>query len=396
MVSLMLVLSTVQGDKCKQFVCSSFDKGTNDVCVKVDTSTATAQQKVRACDTKKACSGVIWGTTDDATADATCVAIPDPVAVVNMIVPGDSCKEAKECYGDDTKKKCEGNVCTTTVKIGDDCSTGDRNNDLCPVGSYCDIAASKKCIAQKKAGEACANFYDCPTGLACHDGATKGTFVCAKWWSVDAGKSVDSSKVRAGGYGGLLVAADLCKTRHSIAAVAPAVGIQCRAPHVSGDTTEAALKRPDGPKAADCKFKTQDDPADPTKVTDTTDSSYCGFNKDDAAYCGKRKGDADFKAAVAKVQGLAFDTVNCHVNTGLLTCPAATKVLTKDIYNQFRKALMATVEAGGRWANYVNNDSCVKKSVTLAYWGVDSAFSSFSMMSLATMVLTISALFYMF
>jgi hypothetical protein len=389
MVSLVLVLSTVQGDKCKQFVCSDFDKTTNDICVKLDTAPA-SKQKVRECEANKVCSGIIWWTTDDAWVDATCVAIPDPAEIVNMIVPGDACKEAKECYGDDDKKKCESGVCTTTVKIGDDCSAGYRNHDLCPVGSYCYLSANK-CIAQKKYGEACANMYDCPTGLACHDGARKGTFICDKWWSVEAGKSVDSSKVRPGGYSGFLLAADLCKTRYSIATVAPAVGIQCRVAHISADQTEAALKRPDGPKANDCKFKTQDDPADPTKVTDATGNSYCGFNKDDAAYCGKRKGDPDFKAALAKVQSLPFDSVNCHVHTGLLTCPAAIKVLTMEIYNQFSKALMSTVESGGRWANYANNAKCVKKSITLAFWGMDSAVSSFSMVSLETKELPISA-----
>lgn len=390
MVSLMLVLASVQGQKCKSFVCSSFDKGTTDICVKVDTA-ASAQQKARQCDTKKFCSAVVWGTPDDAVADATCAAIPDPQPIENLIVPGDLCKTDKECFGDDAKKKCTGGVCTTTVKTGDDCSPGTRNDAWCPVGTYCNMAGDKKCIDQKKAGDACTLPNDCPTGLACHDGATAGTFVCAKWWSVEAGKRVNKSRVRAGGYGGLLTPNDLCKTHNSIAIDANI--IECRQADVATDTD---IKRPDGPKADDCKYNTFNDPADATKAVAKTDASYCGFNKDGTAYCGKRKGDPDFQNALKKMQALSgFDALNCHVNTGFATCDKALKLVTKDLYIAFVRALTVTVEAGGRYATYANNDDCVKKSITLAYWG-DSAFSSFSMTSIASILLSISAMIYMF
>lgn len=386
-----------QADKCKQYVCKTFDQGTNDVCVYVNT-TAT-NQLVRKCDSTKACSALAWFNVEAATANATCATIPTPAEIKNQTLPGDTCSKKTECFGLDNETDCA-TVCTTKRVAGMTCSdtagaTPSKGTQWCDVGLYCDTTA-KKCVAVKGDGETCTADEQCPTSHGCIKQGTDTVFKCTKFWTLADGTKFDSTYLTRTGF---LTVNDACASHNAwMADNTKPTQRECRKAKTGNYTTLDGLKRPNGP-SNDCGFVTYTDATNITKPVVGVSTAKCGFNKDSAAYCDKRKGDSWFQAVLKKVQGINLAGLKCHALSALTTCGSAQTTVGKDLFKQWSRELLATDEGGVGWALYANNDNCVATSMTGEYWQGDSpdfAFGSFTTGSFATVVLTICALFYMF
>lgn len=369
-------------------------------------TTDSSEQLVRTCDGDKGCTALGWSSITQASENATCV---DPATPeTNVTLPGDQCSTDADCFcpaaaGDyeNVTCSCTSGACKTTNEIGGFCDNfqeGDVSvvgTNFCPQGSYCDTD-NKNCTAVKGDGAECSALEQCPTGWGCYKKIVEGedTFTCQKYWTVENGVKVDKTYLRAGGL--VLAAVDVCKSHHYIDVDGQATQIECRqAPKSDNVTSEADLKRAEGPSENDCAYTNYDKADDATEAQNATDTSLCGFNKDGASYCNKRKGDSWFQDVLKVVQGKDLTKVSCHANSGLANCvDAGAKIGTSDFKAWVRELLSISA-----YGNYANNDNCVASSVTAEFWQGDSpdfAFNSLTMSSLATIVLTISALFYMF
>lgn len=393
-----MLSSAVSGSKCKKFVCKSFNAGPADTCVFVNTTVT--DQLVRKCD-KKTCTAIAWGSVQAATTNATCMAVA-PVEIKNMTVPGDLCTNKVECFGLDTEVSCS-TVCKTTRADGGWCVGAGPVADSrwCPAGSYCDSGANK-CTAQKAAGVVCATNDECTTGLTCIKAGTATTFTCSKYWSLDAGTKFDASHAAA--RGPLLPVVAACKSHWAIKTSDAPLTYECRrAPQNQNPNDLSTLKKTDG-DGATCPYAAYDDATDATKLVNKTGTSACGFNKDDAGYCDKQIGDKWFNATLNDMQKTKYDTLVCHVRSTLYNCSAATSIFTPKMIKSYLREYISTPEGKGApdatgYALYANNDKCVAQSITLAYWQGDSpnfGFSTLTMTSFAGIILTISALFYIF
>lgn len=397
---MLLLVNYSSAAQCKTFVCKTFETSAADECVYVDTAES-SQQLVRECSGSKSCSALAWFSVDQATENATCADAPDPV--VNMTVPGDTCDAKSECFGLDNETSCAG-TCATQRKAGDFCENTGTGEDAilgtkwCNVGEYCDTD-NKQCVAQLAADAVCTAAEQCSTGYGCIKvlGGETEEFKCTSYWTLNNGTKFDGSLMRQGGL--LLNTDDACKSHHHIQPDETKLEFECRmAPVSTGVSKESDLKRPDGP-SDDCKFTAYDDPENPDTAQEKTDTAKCGFNQDGAAYCDKRKGDSWFQKVLGEVQKKDLSNLKCHALSGLTTCGAAAAALGTSIYKDWVREVLTTDESGAGYALYADNANCVGKSMTNEYWQDDSpnfGFSSLTMSSLATIVLTISALFYMF
>ena len=269
----------------------------------------------------------------------------------------------------------------------------------CPVGAYCNATYSN-CTKQLGKGEECSGFDQCTTGFAClkitgptPENATD-TYACTDYWSLDVGIQFDATYVTRTGF--VLTLNDTCKTHHTIVKDAANSIYECRKAPVGNYTTEEQLERPDGP-SDDCGYTTFDDPDNTTEGTAANDTAKCGFNKGGSAYCNKRKGDSWFQDVFGVVKGKQIGGLQCHALSPLATCKAAVEGIGKDNLKTWVQELLAVDENAG-YGLYADNDDCVKSSITNEFWQVDSdsAFGSLTLSSFAAMILTISALFYMF
>ena len=401
----MLVLApSAYAAQCKTFTCKSFEAGVDDTCVFVNT-TDSSEQLVRKCDGDKGCSALGWSSITQASENATCADPSDPEK--NVTLPGDQCTANDECLAplmsgeyENVTVTCTSGACKTTNAIGDFCDNsidGDVTtvgSNFCPQGSYCDLD-NKNCTAVKGDGEVCSALEQCPTGWGCYKKIEDGVedFTCQKYWTVEDGTKVDKTYLRGGA---LLAVADVCKSHHYIDVDGQATQIECRKAPVSVNvTSEADLKKPDGPTENDCSYTNYDKADNATEPQDATDTSLCGFNKDGASYCNKRKGDSWFQDVLKKVQGKDLSSVSCHANSPLTTCvDAGAKIGTSDY-----KAWVREILSISTYANYADNDNCVASSVTAEFWQGDSpdfAFNSLTMSSMAMIVLSISAMLFMF
>lgn len=390
--------STVYGASCRTFICNDFNTGGTNTCVWVNT-TASTEQKVRTCEANKnlTCSATKWGTVDQATANATCTnTTTDPVK--NQTLPGDICKDKTECFGLDANVSCTGGVCATTAAVGTKCvATSDKPADAwCPVGTYCNgDTKAPVCVAQKGAGEACTGANQCTTGYGCVKNVTAAstTFNCTKFYSFTNGTQFDGQYLRNNA-GYFLTSNDMCQTHHHVTITGTTY--ECRLPEHTGNgtnpATESDLVRTGGP-TSDCTFTTYDTNA--ASGSTSQDNSLCGFNKDGSAYCNKRKGDSWFTKVLAAMMLTDFTGVKCHPSSGLKSCKAFVDTVTDKNIKLWDREMLAL----SNWASYAHNSKCVAESITVSYWqgdSPDSAFDSLTMSSFAAIVLTISALFYMF
>ena len=395
---MALFISVSNAAECKKFICQTFEAGPNDVCVLIN-ETAT-DELVRNCDKEKTCNATGWITPESAIENATCTNASDPI--VNLTLPGDICTESSECFSAAASNAtCSGGICTTTAEIGTNCTVDpddlDAGTKSCPAGAYCD-ADLGNCTKQLGKGEECSGFDQCTTGFAClkitgpSENATT-TYNCTDYWSLDVGIQFDATYVTR--TGNLLTLNDTCKTHHTITTGTANV-YECRTAPVGNYSTEAELERPDGP-SDDCGYTTFDDPANTTEGTAANDTAKCGFNKGGSAYCNKRKGDSWFQGVFDVVKGLDISALQCHALSPLSTCLAAVNAIGADNYKAWVQELLAVDENHG-YGLYADNDDCVKNSITNEFWQTnpDSAFGSLTLSSFAAMILTISALFYMF
>jgi hypothetical protein len=327
--------------------------------------------------------------------------------IKNVTLPGDMCSTKDECLCQSNSTcECTSGACTTSVVVGDACDNymdGDvqtNGNYYCPTGAYCDLSSTKTCLAQKADGEECDAAEQCSTGYACVKkfGGDTEKFMCTKFWTFESGDKFDGSMMRPKS-GLLLTANDACSTHTVIDNDAAKFLYECRTASASPNgTAEADLRREAGPTADDCSFTAHDNATDPAAARDATDISKCGFNKDGASYCNKRKGDDGFQSIFTKVKTIDLTKTMCHAYSGLATCTAIASKIGEDNFKEWVRQLIST-DTNGQWANYANNDNCVGASVTAEFWQGDNpdfAFNSLSMSSFAAIVLTISAMFYMF
>jgi hypothetical protein len=307
------------------------------------------------------------------------------------------CSTKAQCFGKDGEVDCVNGVCTTTRVEGSACETA----SWCSSGLYCDFPATKKCVKQKVKGDACTGADQCPTNTACIKNLSTPAatiYTCQSFWTYENGIQFDATYMRQGGV--FLTAYDACKSNHFITpdTTKPMIH-ECRAAHATNNLKNVgSLERPNGP-SADCSYTTYDTVGAPTTATNATDAAKCGFNKGGSAYCGKRKGDEWFQAALKQVQGKDLSGLKCHANTGITTCPSAVTTFGKDDAKKFAREWLSTTESTIGWAIYANNDNCVAQSMTAEFWQGDKpsfAFGGLTMSSFAAIVLTISALFYMF
>lgn len=340
----------------------------------------------------------MWASVADATKDAACQSGGTPEPVKNVTAPGDVCTADSECFGVTGEATCSSGACATSRAATGECpsSEGVDPHKWCPVGNYC---ASGTCAPTKKVDEECSATDLCGAGLGCialeKDGAMEAA-KCAKFNALADGSTFTYATLRtaADPWLGYL---NMCKSNHVIVIDEASTKVQCRAGDKSEATTEDALKTADG-SGVDCKYTTYNDPTDPTKAVDATDKSKCGFNTGTAGYCTKRKGDSWFTDINSKVQAIDFTQFKCHVSTGVTTCyDVKNNVLdkNKDTVLDYSKALLFTNENLG-WGLYADNDKCVKKAITLAYWGQTDAGMNISLASFGVIAMAISALFYMF
>ena len=366
-------------------------------------TTDSSDQLVRKCDGSKYCEAIGWGSVSQADNNATCKDEDTPET--NVTLPGDQCENDADCLCPTSDQynatcSCTSGACKTSVVIGDFCdnySDGEEVNiagtNFCPAGSYCDTA-NTNCTGVKGDNATCAALEECPTGWGCVQVDSETEFTCKKYFSLTEGTKFDKTKLRQGGL--LLTVNDMCGTHHYIDVDGEANKAECRKASVGVNaTSEDDLKREDGPTENDCSYTAYNNATDPDDPVEASDTSLCGFNKDGASYCNKRKGDKWFQEILKTVKGKDLASITCHANSPLTTCvDAGSKIGTSDFKKWVRELLSTTV-----YGNYANNDNCVASSVTAEFWQGDSpdfAFNSLTMSSLAGIVLTISALFYMF
>ena len=355
---------------------------------------------VRKCDGEKACTALAWPTPDNATANAVCTDPVDPEA--NVTLPGDLCTNDTECFnGMYSNATCSGGTCKTTAEIGTNCTVGpddspDFGTRSCPAGSICN---GTQCVKQSGKGDECDSFENCTTGYAClkityPPEKETSTFMCTDYWSLDVGTIFDATYMTRGGF--VLTQFDACSTHHSYSNDSDPNLHECRTPPKSNYTTEEELERPGGP-ADNCTYTTFDDPQSTTAGTETNDTAKCGFNKGGSAYCSKRKGDKWFQDAFDEVKTKSIGGLECHALSPLSTCGTAVSTIGEDTYKKWVKAILEVDDNFG-YGLYADNDDCVKNSITNEFWQIssDSAFGSLTLSSFAAMILTISALFYMF
>jgi hypothetical protein len=224
----------------------------------------------------------------------------------------------------------------------------------------------------------------------------KGEYKCRKFWGFEDGIEFDLSK---GNQVPPLVTPDsVCKTHFAITIDQGKGLYQCRKGAVSKNVTkDEDYERKEGISNT-CNYTSYDDPADPNKGVDHTVPSQCGFNKDDSAWCPKQRGDKAFKDALEAVQNEEVSKAKCHVYSNVISCQSAISTIGEKKAKTLYRELVNTQAEGG-FPNYANNANCIAKSITSSYWQGDNpdfAFGGLTMSSFATIVLTISALFYMF
>ena len=397
---MALFISVSNGAECKKFLCQTFEAGDDDICVLIDTNETATDELVRNCDKDKTCNAVGWLTPENATENATCANASDPV--VNQTLPGDICTESSECFnGNSSTATCSGGICTTTAKNGSECTVGpdepaDYGTRSCPVGTYCD---GTQCLEQLGKGEECDSFEKCKTGFAClkitnPQPNRTDTYNCMDYWSLEDGIEFDATYVTRTGF--LLTLNDTCSSHHTKVINDANRLFQCRKAPEGNYTTEPELERSEGPTGV-CGYVTFDDSDDTTEGKAETDTAKCGFNKGGSAYCNKRKGDSWFQGVFGEVKGKDISGLQCHALSPLSTCLDAANAIGADTYKKWVQELLA-VDNNAGYGLYADNDDCVKNSITNEFWQTtpDSAFGSLTLSSFAAMILTISALFYMF
>ena len=192
---------------CRHGICKTFEPGPDDICVLIRNETET-DELVRKCDKEKTCNATSWLTTESAFYNATCVNASYPV--VNQTLPGDICTESSECFsGMFSNATCAGGVCTTTSKIGSECTVGpdepaDYDTRSCPVGAYCD-STTKKCTKQLGKGRGCNGFEQCTTGNTCVNVTEPSIFrqdayYCRNYWSMYEGFVFDATYATRTGF----------------------------------------------------------------------------------------------------------------------------------------------------------------------------------------------------
>ena len=319
--------------------------------------------------------------------------------MLNTTAPGDSCVNDTECFnGFNYTANCTASFCTTNATIGGVCNIDEgqmNGTKSCPVGAYCN---GTECVDQLGEGTNCTAFDQCKTGYACLKVTypeEAEAFTCQKYWTLDNGVQYDSSNMRSAGF--VLRDIDACKSHHSITNDSTTNIYECRIAPKSPYTSESDLVRADGP-VDDCNVTTYDDPVNATNATTTSDLAKCGFNKGGAAYCDKRKGDPWFQGALEKVQGAPVTDLECHAYSQLDQCGSAASKIGMPLLKEWVRELLAADPNFG-YGLYADNDNCVGASITAEFWQGDSpssAFGSLTLSSFAAMILTISALFYMF
>lgn len=391
-----MLASVESASKCKKFVCKSFNAGPDDTCVFVNNTKP--EQLVRTCD-KKACSALAWPTAQTTT-NATCVAIPDPPKIVNQTAPGDVCNATTECFGLTGEVTCD-KLCNVGTRAVDFCigAGGAADHRWCKPGFYCDSTTTKKCAAQKNKGEVCASNDECTTGFTCIKAGDATTFTCTQYWSLAAGTKFDASHTAA--RGPLLPIAAACASHWAITPTAPSTTYECRrAPQNQKGSDLGSLKKTTG-EGESCPYQTFDG-ADVNAPVNKTGTSYCGFNIDDAGYCDKQLGDKWFNDTLAALVKAGVDKVKCNPRTSYLSCGSLMSVFDAKTIKSFYREYISTPDgkgAGTGYALYAHNAKCVAQSITAAYWMGDSpnfGFSTLTMTSFAGIILTISALFYIF
>jgi hypothetical protein len=371
--------------------------------------TESSDQLVRKCESDKGCTAIGWGSPSMADNNATCETGGD--SQKNVTLPGDICESDDECLCPSNELynatcTCSSGACKTTLAAGDFCDNfidGDTTTpgtNYCPEGTWCNMDNDKNCTTQLAEGTVCTAAEQCSTGYGCMKKIADGVndFTCTKYFQFENGDKFDTTYMRPK-QGLLLTVNDACKTHHVIDVAGQATQAECRtAPTSDNVTAEADLKRPDGPAENDCAFTAYDAADNKETAQNATDISKCGFNKDGASYCDKRKGDEWFQAVLKAVQGLPLTTIKCSANSALTNCVDAGAKIGADNFKLWVREMISTDEHGS-YGNYADNDNCVGASVTAEFWQGDNpdfAFNSLSMSSFAAIVLTISAMFYMF
>lgn len=212
-------------------------------------------------------------------------------------------------------------------------------------------------------------------------------FKCQRYFSLNHGQRFDASRMVPRYL--YLTINDTCSTHHSIK-LDNNHHYQCRYGDVSKEQNINDLRRSGG-AGEQCNYTTWNSKSDPSINTTASDLSRCGFNKDEGGYCMLRKGDKRFLDTLAKIKGVQFSTLKCHVLSNIHSCVDAQKTIGHDLLGEWLRRLFETDDNRG-YANYANNDHCIQASITSSYWQNNSVFFSSILASCMLSVLVITTI----
>jgi hypothetical protein len=230
----------------------------------------------------------------------------------------------------------------------------------------------------------------CQFGTACVKIGDDTDFKCSALHKLDKNTQLDRSMFNNGesdwiGYD------SLCSTYHVIEIDVSVM--ECRDGDLSVGISSLSDYKQKG-AGVECKYKTNSDKAT-RDVTDKTDSSICGFNKDSSGYCRMRKGDKFFQDVIQKYAKIDKTQISCHPKSLVITCDSFLKKVDENLLIDFQQANLNIIYEDERgYPLFANNDKCVAKSITAEFWQGRNPDSGYIAKSIYAMTLFFTILFW--
>ena len=350
---------------------------------------------VEPCQDNHYCPARAWLRPDQAK-NATCQQIVPAQILNNTRLAGELCTNSSQCFNNAGGANCTAvgnNVghCMTPVAEGTTCpdlAGAGRGHDYCPENMFCN--STKKCQPAIRQGGKCDQDTLCAFGLACIATDTAFTnFTCQPFGTVPSGSRFKEFLINEGDdYTGLY---SVCESYNYNETDVHELR-ECRPGDKSELENESDLRKSGIDQMCNYKRYTGAG-ANTTHPVNATEPAECGFNRDTYAWCRKRKGDRWFLATHRRVKELDLSSFNCHPKSPMNLCHDAVTRIDKNLQLDFQQRLFEVSPFTG-FARVANNDRCVAKTITAAFWQTRSPDSAFglTLASVFTAVLTFTAL----
>lgn len=145
---------------------------------------------------------------------------------------------------------------------------------------------------------------------------------------------------------------------------------QCRKPTANVNVTEdlKSLKQ-HCPESCSCPTVEYSDRYNPHMPIEYNTFPSCGYNTDSERWCDKQKGDIWYREIIKQVKDKLPHDLGCHTKSPIYSCKAAWEVLGSELMLKWIQEILGLEKMNGSYfADFAENDECVKESLNSFYW----------------------------